>query len=204
MPSKMPLADCLQVLHSARTDEVVVSVMGAAREWMKFTPHPLDFVYVPSSMGQATAWGLGLALAQPQRKIVVCNGDGSLLMNLGSLISITAQAPPNLILLTFDNGVYEVTGAQPTPGAAPIRNAQRAIDYCDIARSCGFENPMAFESLDDWRRNVSQVLSAPGPTFAVLKVEPFPDAGGPRAPGPARERARKLAAALKPSTKDGD
>ena len=119
MPSnRMPLIECLDVLRQARRDdEVVITAMGTAREWMKLGSHPLDFVFVPSSMGQASSLGLGMALARPEQNFIVCNGDGSTLMNLGSLVTITAEAPENLTLLLFDNRVYEVTGykARPVP-----------------------------------------------------------------------------------------
>jgi sulfopyruvate decarboxylase subunit beta len=102
---RMTLVDALQVLHAVRRDEVVITSMGNAREWQKLGTHALDFVFVPSSMGQATSVGLGVALAQPNRKVVVCSGDGSMLMNLGSLVTISAQGPSNLIVIVFDNGV---------------------------------------------------------------------------------------------------
>ncbi len=76
------LIAALTALHENRSEEIVVTAMGTAREWMTLEPHPLDFVLVPSSMGQAPSFGLGLALAQPDRQVVVCNGDGSMLMNL--------------------------------------------------------------------------------------------------------------------------
>ena len=87
----MTLKQAVEVLHAVRRDEVVVTTMGSAREWQKLGKHPLDLIYVPSSMGQGTALALGIALAQPKRQVVVCNGDGSMLMNLGSLVTITAQ-----------------------------------------------------------------------------------------------------------------
>jgi hypothetical protein len=91
----MPLTDSLEVLREMRRDDdVVLTVMGTAREWMAMGQlHPLDWVYVPSSMGQAPSLGLGMALAQPDKQIIVCNGDGCMLMNLGALVTITAQAP---------------------------------------------------------------------------------------------------------------
>ena len=91
---RMPLAECLAVLRACRTErDVVVSTMGSAREWMKLGSHPLDFIYAPSSMGQAPSLGLGIALAQPERRVIVCNGDGCMLMNLGCLVTVTAEAP---------------------------------------------------------------------------------------------------------------
>src|SRR5579862_8847948 len=97
--------DALVVVRDLRRDhDVVVATMAAARDWMAMGSHPLDFIFVPSCMGHATSLGLGLALAQPQRRVIVLNGDGSMLMNLGSLATITAAAPPNLTVILLDNG----------------------------------------------------------------------------------------------------
>src|SRR5579872_4830965 len=137
---QMTLKQAVEVLHEVRRDEVVVTTMGSAREWQKLGKHPLDLIYVPSSMGQGTALALGIALAQPKRQVVVCNGDGSMLMNLGSLVTITAQAPANLTVLVLDNGVYEVTGAQPTLAAAPLRTDKAPVDFAAIARACGISH----------------------------------------------------------------
>src|SRR5262245_16618445 len=117
----MDLVECLEALRAVRREQIVVTTMAAAREWQKLGTHALDFVLGPSSMGHATSLGLGMALGRPDRRVIVCNGDGSMLMNLGSLVTITGQAPPNLVVLVFDNGAYEVTGAQPTPAAPGFR-----------------------------------------------------------------------------------
>src|SRR6476620_7398706 len=101
--------------------------MATARDWMTLPQHPLDVVFVPSAMGHATSLGLGIALAQPARRAIVCNGDGSMLMNLGSLVSIVGSGASNLVVVVFDNGIYEVTGAQPTP-------ASNCVDFAAIAR----------------------------------------------------------------------
>jgi phosphonopyruvate decarboxylase len=198
MDEVLTLPRALDVLRRARTDlDVLITAMGAAREWMaRGELHPLDFVYVPSSMGQATSLGLGLALARPDRRIVVCTGDGALLMNLGTLVTITAAAPSNLVILLFDNGVYEVTGAQPTPATADLRRDQRELDFTEVARSCGFTSLFAFRDSSTWQRDIRTVLDAAGPTLALLKVPPVPGARGPRSPGPAPARARAFAAAL--------
>jgi phosphonopyruvate decarboxylase len=122
--------EAVAVLRDARGPrDIVVPSMGSAREWMALGPlHDLDFVYVPSAMGHATSVGLGLALAQPDRRVIVLSGDGSLLMNLGTLVTISAQSPKNLVLVVFVNGVYEVTGAQATPGSG-------TVDYVAMAKS---------------------------------------------------------------------
>ncbi len=195
--SRMPLSEVVRLLHTARYhDEIVVTAMGVAREWIGLGAGPLDLVYVPSSMGHATSLGLGLALARPDRKVIVCNGDGSMLMNLGSLVSIPAAAPGNLVVLVFDNGVYEITGSQPTPGAASGRQDGRDIDFVAIAQACRFRSTLRVDDLAAWKRDVRAILDAPGPTFAVLDVAPVPNAPGPRSPGPGAERARRFMAAL--------
>jgi phosphonopyruvate decarboxylase len=188
---RIPLRAALVALRGARRDgDVVVTTMAAAREWMALGAGPLDLVLVPSSMGQATSFGLGIALAQPSRRVVVCNGDGSMLMNLGSLVTIAAARAPNVVVLVLDNGVYEVTGAQPTPGAAA------GVDFAAAARACGIRSVFRFSALADWERGVAEVLGAPGPTVVALDVAPEPGAPGPRSPGPAGDRARRLREAL--------
>jgi len=194
---RMSLPEAVAAIHAARRgDEVVVSTMGSAREWMKLEPHPLDFVFVPSSMGQAPALGLGLALARPDRRVIVLNGDGCMLMNLGSLVTITAERPPNLALIVFENGVYEVTGAQPTPGSAAGREAADRVDFAALARASGFSSVHRFSEIGRWRSELRRLLDAPGPSFMVLEVAPLPGARGPRSPGPTGERARRFREAL--------
>ena len=190
--SRMPLPEALQILHAARREEIVVPTMSAAREWMKLGTHPLDFIYAPSSMGQATALGLGIALAQPQRRVVVLNGDGCLLMNLGTLVTITGRAPANLCTIVIDNDVYEVTGSQPT--AASHRGD---VNFADVARASGFSSVWTFAELEDWRAGVAEVLAAKGPTFVVLEVEPMPGGIVPKSPSPAPARARQFALTLR-------
>jgi sulfopyruvate decarboxylase subunit beta len=194
MPSgsakRMSLVESLAALHGVRREEIVITTMAAAREWQRMGKNPLDFVLVPSSMGQATALGLGMALAQPERKVVICNGDGSMLMNLGSLVTITAQQPTNLTVIVFDNGVYEITGGQPTPAAAPLRQDHAAIDFAEIARACGFRRVWTFDEIGAWQKSVREIVDGDGPAFVHLHVEPVLDAGLIGVPGPSPERAR--------------
>lgn len=196
--ARIPLVAALETLRRARRDdEVVITTMGSAREWMKFgAPHPLDIVLVPSSMGQGTSIGLGLAIARPDRRIIVCSGDGSMLMNLGSLASIVAANVPNLVVIVFDNGVYEVTGQQPTAGAAAGRAGGRPADFAGIARACGFDSVHRFSAAATWASNAREILDATGPTFIVLEVAPVVGGIAPHSPGPAPARARDFMAAL--------
>jgi thiamine pyrophosphate-dependent acetolactate synthase large subunit-like protein len=195
----LSLIDSLAALKSFRTDRhIIVPTMGAAREWMALGTHPLDFIYAPSAMGEAPALGLGIALAQPDRQVIVLNGDGCMLMNLGALVTITAEAPPNYVLIVFENGVYEVTGAQPTAGADAAR-AAAPIDFAAIARGCGFQSVYDFCDLNDWQTRLPEVLAARGPTFVVLHVAPVPGGAVPKSPAPPPARARAFAGALQGS-----
>ena len=191
------LDDAMRILHAARAArDIVVTTMAAARVWMQLGASAHDLVLVPSAMGHATSFGLGLALARPDRRVIVCNGDGSMLMNLGALATITAAAPVNLVLIVCDNGVYQVTGSQPTPGAARARADSGRVDYAAMARACGFRSVFQFTELTAWTDGVRDVLTAAHPSFVALDVETEPGTPGPRSPGPAGERARRFMAAL--------
>ena len=190
----MPMHEAVEVLRDARgTHDIVIPSMGSAREWMALGPlHDLDFVLVPSAMGHATSVGLGLALAQPERRVIVLSGDGSLLMNLGSLVTVSAESPRNLVIVVFVNGVYEVTGAQVTP-----RNTSTPVDYVAMARASGITSVFRWSSLDHWRQGVDGVLGSDGPTLVVLDVAPVPGAVGPRSPGPTGPRVERFISALR-------
>lgn len=194
--ARMPLVGALEVLRDARNEAVVITAMAAAREWPRIADHPLDFHYVPSSMGQGPALGLGLALARPQRRVVVLNGDGCMLMSLGCLVTITAQGPKNYVLMVLDNGVYEVTGRQPTAASARGRRDRTPVDFVAVARAAGFRATFQFSDLDAWRSGVGNVLEAEGPVFVVLDVEPCQGDVSVTSPGPMRERIARFRAAL--------
>ena len=196
---RIPLVPALETLRRARRDdEVVITTMGSAREWMKLGPlHPRDIILVPSAMGHATSIGLGLALARPDIRVIVCSGDGSLLMNLGSLVSIVAANVPNLVVLMFDNGVYEVTGQQPTAGAVEARPSARAADFPAMARACGFDSVHRFAGAREWASRARDVLDSPGPTFVSLDVEAVVGGVAPTSPGPAPARAKAFMAAIR-------
>jgi sulfopyruvate decarboxylase subunit beta len=195
----MLLVPALEALRrTRRDDEVVITTMGSAREWMTLgPPHARDIILVPSAMGHGTSIGLGLALARPDIRVIVCSGDGSLLMNLGSLASIVAANVPNLVVLVFDNGVYEVTGQQPTAGAGEARASGRAVDFPAMARACGFESVHRFTDAGQWASRARAVLDAAGPTFVSLEVEPVAGGVAPSSPGPAPARAREFMAAIR-------
>src|SRR3989442_439392 len=111
--------EALEVLALARGQHIVVTTHGSIDLWISISDTVLDFSYVPVSMGQGPLLGLGLALPQSRHGVVVVTGDGSMLMNLGCLVTL-ANHPAALFLIVIDNGVYEVTGGQATAGSGAI------------------------------------------------------------------------------------
>ena len=178
----------LEVLAAHRGDHVVITTMSAVGVWPDLSDTPLDFAYIPSSMSQGPALGLGLALAQPRRGVVVVNGDGCMLMSLGSLVTI-ASHPTDLYLIVFDNGLYEVTGGQPTAGTG-------RVDFAAVARAAGISRVYAFDATDGWRAQAAEALSGPGPVVVWLKVEGKRGQTTPQAPRPMAEQVARLRGAL--------
>lgn len=196
--SAMSLVAALEVLRQVRTDQIVVSSMGTAREWPRLSHHPLDLHYVPSAMGQVAILGLGLALAQPARRVIALSGDGSLLMNLGCLVTIAACEPANFTLILFDNSVFEVTGGQKTAAGAS-QAAGRPVDWIALARSAGIQTAVHFDHLADWQSQAAENLLLVGPSLIVLKVAPVTSDFSLESPGPIAERLARFRAALEKS-----
>ena len=188
--SRMPFIEALQVLEQWRKDQIVITTMGSAREWPKLSDHPLDFHYIPSAMGEAPALGLGLALAQPQREVIVLNGDGCMLMNLGSLITIKSSAATNLTLIVLDNGIYEVTGGQ------QLASQKTKADFKLLAQAAGWSSVFAFDDLETWRDEISTAMTAPGPRFIALSTQTVGDSYHLESPGPMPQRIANFQAAL--------
>src|SRR4051795_11555284 len=109
--------ECFRVLARHVTDEVVVSTYSSAVDWLGLGERALNYFSV-GAMGLDTSHALGLALGRPDKRVIVLQGDGSLLMNLGSLVTIASQAPKNLIQLVAENGTYEANGGHPIPNEA--------------------------------------------------------------------------------------
>ena len=112
-------------------------------------------------MGGASAMGLGLALARPDRRVVVFDGDGSLLMQLGSLATIAGAQPRNLTHLVFKNGVYHTSGSQEIPGGLQV-------DFVAMAKGAGYRQAYAVRELDDFRKRLPAMLTDPGPLLVEL------------------------------------
>jgi thiamine pyrophosphate-dependent acetolactate synthase large subunit-like protein len=120
--------------------------------------------YMLGSMGLALPIALGVALAQPNRRVFALEGDGSLLMQLGCLSTIAAQAPTNLTMIVFDNGIYQITGAQPTPAAG-------VADFVALARASGIGNAAWAADEDDFERLVADAVKATAPSFIGTRID---------------------------------
>jgi thiamine pyrophosphate-dependent acetolactate synthase large subunit-like protein len=188
----MTAREALEIVARHRGERVVIATMSSAGIWPTLSDTPLDFAFIPSSMGQAPAVGLGLALAQPQRGAIVLNGDGCTLMNLGCLVTL-ANHPANVYLLIMDNGLYEVTGGQPVAGAG-------RTDFAGLARAAGIRRVYAFDNLEAWRAGAAEALTGPGPVAVWLKVEGRLGQKTPKAPHPITEQVTRLRQALKSGT----
>lgn len=144
--------------------DIVVAVYQSCFDWLAINPRDLNYVAV-GAMGQASSHGLGLALANPDRRVLVFDGDGSLLMNLGSLVTIAGAEVSNLTHFVFANGVYEVNGNQPLPGTT-------ALDFAGLAKASGYATVEKFHDLNKFEAGISNLLADPGPQFAELRIVP--------------------------------
>ena len=156
--------EALSILARHYPDGIVVPVYQSAFDWMVIRPHPLNYLCT-GAMGQAVSHALGLALGCPEEKVVVLDGDGSLLMNLGALVSVANARPKNLVHFLSYNGEYEVNGRFPVPGG-------RALDFAAMARAAGIEQDFTFADTADFDARLGDLLDLDGPVFAALLIEP--------------------------------
>ena len=161
--------DAVRIIDSKRENAVVIPTMNAGN--VRFglpsvtTNQNLDLP-ISGAMGKASNVGLGVALARPDRKVFVLDGDGSLLMNLGALVTTSTKQPKNFYHFLFNNGVYAVTGGQPIPGSDGVTNWE------EIAKGAGYAAVFAYDNLEDFTNGIDDVLAAEGPVFVHLAVEP--------------------------------
>ena len=148
----MVRAQALAEIAKLRGDALVVAVYSSAFEWLEISPHPLNFLAV-GAMGQA------------DKRIIVLDGDGSLLMNLGTLVTIANVAPENLTHFVGYNGCYEANGEHPIPG-------RDTISFAGFARSAGYKTVTEFRDVATMAQDLPAFMEAPGPRFATLFVQP--------------------------------
>jgi thiamine pyrophosphate-dependent acetolactate synthase large subunit-like protein len=141
-------------------------------------------------MGGAIPLALGLALAQPHREAVVVSGEGSLLMSLGSLVTVVASGATNFTIVVLDNGMYEVTGGQATPATSI------PVDFAKLARAVGFTAVGHYSNLNQWQEAAASELASPGPRLLWLEVGPTDPQVLHSPSGAIKPRIERLRAAL--------
>lgn len=159
----MHTAEMLKIFQQYRGDAIVVPGRGA-RHWIHLSTNPnLDVPLGDPAMGGHAGFAFGLALAQPDKKVVLFDSEGDLLMNLGVLTTIAEQAPKNFYHFMLDNECYATTGGQPVPNA-------KNVAYEVIARGAGYPHAFAFETLEEFAHHIKAILDQPGPVFVAMKV----------------------------------
>lgn len=157
-------ADALQAIYPDIEDTVVVTIMGAVAAELYMLGHKEHFFYLEHAMGLASSLGLGIALALPRQKVVVLDGDGSLLMNLGTLSTMARYRPGNLLHIVFDNESLLSVGGFPTATST-------GTDLAGIARASGIPSVAEVRTLDQFKEGVRRALAGETLTTLVAKVE---------------------------------
>ena len=157
-------ADALQAIYPELHDHIVVTIMGAVAAELYTLGHQPTFFYLEHAMGLASSMGLGVALALPQHKVVVLDGDGSLLMNLGTLTTMARYRPGNLLHIVFDNESLLSVGGFPTATAT-------GTDLVGVARACGIPRVEQADTSKRLKQAVTEALASDTLTTIVSKVE---------------------------------
>jgi len=160
----MRIAEALEAFRPYREDAIVVPGRGG-RYWVETGNQNLDVPLGDPAMGGHAGFALGLALARSERKLVLFDSEGDILMSLGMLATIAEQVPANFYHFLLDNEVYATTGGQPVPNA-------KNIAYDRLALAAGYPRAPAFDEIGDLARELPAILSRPGPVFVALKVYP--------------------------------
>ncbi|MFN8526503.1 MAG: thiamine pyrophosphate-dependent enzyme [Chloroflexota bacterium] len=153
----------MDILAPLRTDEVVVTTMSSAKAWPELSRRPDLDIPLTGAMGKASSLGLGIALARPDKRVIVLDGDGSLLMNLGSLVTIGGLAPRNLLHVVLAGRSYDTSGGQPTPGG-------QAVDFATIAKGAGYRSTTTITDEADLIARLPGILAEEGPVFLCIEV----------------------------------
>lgn len=156
-------AEALRWLAEQRGDAVVVTTMTTSRLWPTVSSRKELDLPISNCMGKASSVGLGVALARPRQEVWVLDGDGSLAMNLGSLLSIAQARPRNLVHFVFDDGAYTTVGGSPVPGA-------QLVDYGALARAAGYPAGASFDDLPALQAQLPSLLAGARPLLVRLRI----------------------------------
>jgi thiamine pyrophosphate-dependent acetolactate synthase large subunit-like protein len=162
-----------RLVAKLKNEEAVIGGIGNTNFDLWAAGHRPQNFYMLGSMGLAFPIALGVALAQPERRVFALEGDGSLLMQMGCLSTIAMLKPKNLCMIVMDNGTYQITGGQPTPAAS-------VSDIVAIAAACGLVDSCWAADEDDFERLVDRSLSATGPTLIGVRIDDKPGVGTTR------------------------
>jgi thiamine pyrophosphate-dependent acetolactate synthase large subunit-like protein len=162
-----------RLVNRLKHEEAVIGGIGNTNFDLWAAGHRPQNFYMLGSMGLAFPIALGVALAQPDRRVFALEGDGSLLMQLGCLTTIAALKPKNLVMVVMDNGLYQITGSQPTP-------ASDVADIVAIAIASGLTDSAWAADEEDFERLVDQSLSASGPVLIGVRIDDKPGVGTTR------------------------
>ena len=157
-------SDALQTIYPELEDRIVVTIMGAVAAELYSLGHRPNFFYLEHAMGLASSMGLGIALSLPEHQIIVLDGDGSLLMNLGTLSTLARYKPGNLLHIVFDNESLLSVGGFPTATST-------GTDLAGIARASGVPRVMEADTIEIFKNRVSDALKSNTLTTIVSKVE---------------------------------
>jgi sulfopyruvate decarboxylase subunit beta len=160
--------DALKAIYPRLENHVVITIMGAVAAELQSIGHRSNFFYLQHAMGLASSLGLGIALARPDCQVVVFDGDGSILMNLGGLTTLARYRPRNLVHVVFDNESLLSVGGFPTATST-------GSDIAGIAAAAGVPKALTVRALDEFTRAFDEALTAEELTTIVAKV----DASGP-------------------------
>jgi thiamine pyrophosphate-dependent acetolactate synthase large subunit-like protein len=152
-----------RLVAKLQQEEAVIGGIGHSNFDLWGAGHRPQNFYMLGSMGLAIPIALGVAIAQPARKTFALEGDGSLLMQLGCLATVATQAPKNLCMVIFDNGIYQITGGQPTPGGR--------TDYVAAARALGIEKAQWAADEAEFERLLDLALTTDGPHLIGCKLD---------------------------------
>ncbi|MFQ5965317.1 MAG: thiamine pyrophosphate-dependent enzyme [Candidatus Scalinduaceae bacterium] len=158
----MNYTEAVTIITGLLKDELVICANGMISRETFLIRDRVENFYMIGSMGLASSIGLGLALCEQSRKVIIFDGDGNLLMNLGSLTMMGALQPKNFLHIVLDNEVYASTGNQPT--------FSNIIGLEDIARSARYAYVKKVTTTDTLRKEVTQLLKKEGPSFLLVKV----------------------------------
>ncbi len=157
-------SDALQAIYPELEQRIVVTIMGAVAAELYMLGHRHNFFYLEHAMGLASSMGLGIALSMPKHKVIVIDGDGSLLMNLGTLSTMARYKPGNLLHIVFDNESLLSVGGFPTATAT-------GTDLAGIARASGVPRVAEANTPDDLKAAVTEALASDTLTTIISKVE---------------------------------